>query len=181
MTQMDEILAFNKAFIERKAYLPYKAPSRPVKKMTIVTCMDCRLIELLPQAMGLKNGDAIMIKCAGGIIDDPYGNTMKSILVSLYELESEAVYVIGHSDCGMHGLTADKMIADIEKRVNDSVFARVAEDGKDLHQWLNGFQSLSDQVNSSVAVVKNHPLLPPNTPVYGLIIDPATGALTLAD
>ncbi|MFT8390783.1 MAG: carbonic anhydrase [Sporolactobacillus sp.] len=178
MSQIEGIMTTNKKFLDQKAYLPYQAPNRPIKKMTIVTCMDCRLIELLPQAMGLRNGDAIMIKCAGGIIDDAYGNTMKSILVSLYELSSEAVYVIGHSDCGMDGLKADKMIADIADRVEPSALSRASAEGNDLRQWLNGFESLPEQVAASVALVKNHPLLPPNTPVYGLVIDPSTGELT---
>lgn len=177
MSQIDEILAFNERFVDEKRYLPYQASSRPAKKMTIATCMDCRLIELLPQALNIKNGDAIMIKCAGGMIEDGYGSTMKSILVSLYELGSEAVYVIGHTDCGMHGLTADKMIEDIRQNIGSTAFEQACRQGKDLNLWLNGFQSVDEQVAASVAIVKKHPLLPKDTPVYGLVIDPATGAL----
>jgi len=141
-----------------------------------VSCMDCRLIELLPKALNVKNGDAIMLKSAGGMVESPYSNTMKSILVSLYELESEAVYIIGHTDCGMHGLHAEKMINDIKQRgVADQKFNEVAID---LNQWLNGFQSVEDEVKKSVSIVKNHPLLPEHTPVVGLVMDPKTGKLT---
>ncbi|RYL93054.1 carbonic anhydrase [Sporolactobacillus sp. THM7-4] len=181
MSQLDEILAFNQQFVKNKAYVPYEAGGRPVKKMTIVTCMDCRLIELLPKALNIKNGDAIMLKCAGGMIESPYSSTMKSILVSLYELGSEAVYVIGHTNCGMHGLESAKMIQDIKNRgIDDDAFSAVREQGVDPYEWLGGFQSVDDQVQKSVSIVKNHPLLPEETPVYGLVIDPKTGELRLA-
>ncbi|MCO7124953.1 carbonic anhydrase [Sporolactobacillus shoreicorticis] len=176
MSQLKEMLNFNQQFVKDEAYRPYEAPNRPIKKMTIVSCMDCRLIELLPKALNVKNGDAIMLKSAGGMVESPYSNTMKSILVSLYELESEAVYIIGHTDCGMHGLHAEKMINDMKQRgVADHKFAEAAID---LKQWLNGFQSVEDEVRKSVSIVKNHPLLPDHTLVFGLVMDPKTGKLT---
>jgi carbonic anhydrase len=178
MSHFEDILAYNKDFVAKGAYVPYEASGHPAKKLTIVTCMDCRLIELMPKALNIRNGDAIVIKCAGGMIEDAYGSTMKSILVSLYELGSEAVYVIGHTDCGMHGLKAEKMIADIKKRgAADQAFEDVRKQGVELEEWLNGFQSVDEQVSRSVTVVKNHPLLPKRTPVFGLVIDPRTGAL----
>lgn len=179
MSQLEEMLAYNQQFVKNQSYRPFEAPSRPTKKMTIVSCMDCRLIELLPKALNVKNGDAIMLKSAGGMVESPYSNTMKSILVSLYELGSEAIYIIGHTDCGMHGLHAHKMIDDIKKRgVVDQKFAEVLAQGVDLDQWLNGFQSVEDEVQKSVSIVKNHPLLPEGTPVIGLVIDPKTGEIT---
>ncbi|MCO7176857.1 beta-class carbonic anhydrase [Sporolactobacillus kofuensis] len=178
MSQLEEILDYNQHFVKNESYRPYEAPSRPVKKMTIVSCMDCRLIELLPKALDVKNGDAIMLKSAGGMVESPYSNTMKSILVSLYELGSEAVYIIGHTNCGMHGLHGHKMVDDIKQRgVSDQKFATVREQGVDLDQWLNGFQSVEEEVQKSVTIVKNHPLLPEGTPVIGLVIDPKTGEL----
>lgn len=178
MSQLEGILEYNQKFVEEKAYVPYEAGGRPAKKMTIVTCMDCRLVELLPKALNIKNGDAVMVKCAGGMVEGSYGSTMKSILVSLYELGSEAVYVIGHTGCGMHGLEAEKMIQDMKDRgVGEEVFTALESDGIDLNMWLGGFQSVEAQVQKSVSIIKNHPLLPEGTPVYGLVIDPKTGAL----
>lgn len=178
MEQLKEILKYNEKFVKERAYAPYQAGSRPVKKMTLVACMDCRLIELLPKALNIKNGDAIIIKSAGGMVERPYGSVMKSILVSLYELGSEAVYVIGHSGCGMHGLEADKMIRDMKNRgIGEETFAALENDGIDVKEWLCGFQSVEAQVRKSVSIVKNHPLLPKGTPVYGMVIDPKTGEL----
>ena len=60
-----------------KAYEKYAASKYPNKKLAILSCMDTRLTELLPAALGLKNGDAKIIKNAGGIIADPFGSVMR--------------------------------------------------------------------------------------------------------
>lgn len=123
-----------------------------------------------------------MVKCAGGMIESSYGSTKKSILVSLYELGSGAVYVIGHTGCGMHGLEAGKMIRDIKERgIGEEAFSAVKGSGVDPLKWLGGFESVEDQVQSSVAIVKNHPFLPEGTPVFGLVFLPETGELKQAE
>src|SRR5699024_8454800 len=65
------------------------------------TSMDTLLVELLPKALNIQNGDVKMVKNAGAILRDPFDNIMKSILVAIYELKAEQVMVIGHHDCGM--------------------------------------------------------------------------------
>lgn len=180
MSSLNEILTFNKFFVDKKGYVPFEAGRCPTKKLTIVTCMDCRLVELLPKAMNIKNGDAIMVKSAGGSVDGPYGNVMKSILVSLYQLESEEVFIIGHTSCGMHGLTGAKMVEEMKKRgIPEEAISAIQEDCVDFNDWLAGFQTVEDQVQKSVDIVKNHPLLPQGTPVRGLVVDPKTGKLEL--
>ena len=64
---INEIMEYNKKFVENKAYEPYLTSKYPDKKLAILTCMDTRLIELLPAALGLKNGDAKIIKNAGSV------------------------------------------------------------------------------------------------------------------
>ncbi len=66
MSMISSILDYNKAFVEQKIYEPFRTTKYPDKKLGIVTCMDTRLLELLPKAMGLANGDAKVIKNAGG-------------------------------------------------------------------------------------------------------------------
>ena len=65
---LEEILEYNKAFVESKAYEKYAAGKYPNKKLAILSCMDTRLTELLPAALGLRNGDAKIIKNAGFIL-----------------------------------------------------------------------------------------------------------------
>lgn len=66
-----EILDFNKQFVAEKKYEKYITSKYPDKKLVIVSCMDTRLTELLPAALGLKNGDAKLIKNAGATILSP--------------------------------------------------------------------------------------------------------------
>src|SRR6476659_7826092 len=110
MNNIQEILTYNKSFVETKEYEKYTAGKFPTKKMVIITCMDTRLVELLPKAMNLKNGDVKIIKNAGAIISQPFGSVMRSVLVAIYELNADEVFVVGHLDCGMAALNADHMI-----------------------------------------------------------------------
>lgn len=61
---IEDILAYNKQFVAEKGYEEFVTDKYPNKKLAIVTCMDTRLIELLPAALGIKNGDAKIIKNA---------------------------------------------------------------------------------------------------------------------
>ena len=86
---IDKILEHNEEFVNKEKYKPYEASKYPARKLAIVTCMDTRLIELLPAALGIKNGDAKIIKNAGGVITHPYGSVMRSLLVGILELGVE--------------------------------------------------------------------------------------------
>src|SRR5882757_3966039 len=97
-------MAHNRQFVQNKGYEQYLTDRFPEKRMVIVTCMDTRLTELLPKAMNLKNGDAKIIKIAGAIVAAPFGSVMRSILVAIYSLGAEEIYVVGHHDCGMTGM-----------------------------------------------------------------------------
>ena len=76
-------------------------------KLAIVSCMDTRLTKLLPNALGLRNGDAKIIKVAGGTILTPYDSVMRSLLVAIYELGCQEVMIIHHSGCGACNMNAD--------------------------------------------------------------------------
>lgn len=180
MTLLNEILEFNQSFVENKEYEKYATSKFPDKKMAIVTCMDTRLVELLPKAMNLKNGDVKIIKNAGAIVTQPFGNIMRSILVALYKLNAKEVCVIGHHGCGMTGLNSTEFIEDIRAQgIDEDKIETLRNSGIDLNRWLTGFDSVEDSVVSSVKIIRNHPLLPPNTPVHGMVMDPSTGKLDL--
>nr|WP_239614332.1 carbonic anhydrase [Cohnella mopanensis] len=177
----DQIMAYNKDFVESKAYEEYLTSTKfPDKRVVIVTCMDARLTELLPKAMNLKNGDAKIIKNAGAILTSPFGNIMRSILVALYELNANEVFIIGHHECGMTGIDPNNVVAHMEARgVEQHVIHTLRHSGINLNRWLTGFDSVRESVENSVDIVRNHPLLPPGTPVHGLIIHPDTGELEM--
>ncbi|QHE53505.1 carbonic anhydrase [Pontibacillus sp. HMF3514] len=182
MSIMDSILEYNKEFVQNKEYEKYQTTKFPDKKLVILTCMDTRLIELLPQAMNVANGDAKIIKNAGAVISHPFGSTMRSILVALYELQADEVAVIGHYGCGMTGMNADPIIEKaLQNGMDQNSLDTLSYAGVDVEKWLKGFDDVEENVQNSVDMIRKHPFLPENTPVHGLVISPETGELTVVD
>ena len=180
MRILDEVLAYNEQFVKDKEYEEFATSKLPNKRMVILSCMDTRLMELLPHALNVKNGDVKLIKNAGAVINHPFGSVMRSILVAVYQLQADEVLVIGHHDCGMGGLKADDMIPNMKKRgVTQKTLDTLEYSGINVQSWLKGFSKVEESVEHSVNVIKNHPLLPENTPVHGLVINPETGKLDL--
>ncbi|GIO36700.1 putative carbonic anhydrase YvdA [Paenibacillus antibioticophila] len=180
MSQLHSILEHNQEFVANKEYESYITDKFPEKKMVIVTCMDTRLVELLPRAMNLRNGDAKIIKNAGAVISQPFGSVMRSLLVAIYELKASEVFIVGHTGCGMAALNADRVIHSMQDQgISDEVLSTLENSGIKLHKWLRGFENEKEGVIQTVNIVKKHPLLPPNIPVHGLLIDSTTGALEL--
>lgn len=178
MSILNEILEHNETFVRSGEYEAFRTDRFPNKKLVILTCMDTRLVELLPHAMGVRNGDVKMIKNAGAIVSHPFGSVMRSILVAVYELGAAEIAVVGHHGCGMAGLDCGRVLDKVRQRVADpNVIDTLSHAGIDLQRWLVGFDHVEDGVRKSVEVVRNHPLMPDDVPVHGLIIHPETGKL----
>lgn len=177
---LNEILEFNGKFVENREYEKYETTKYPNKRMVILTCMDTRLLELLPKALNLGNGDAKIIKDAGGLLSHPFGSVMRSILIALYQLQAQEVLVIAHYDCGMSGLKAEPVIENMKERgISEETIDTLTYSGIDIKKWLHGFDNVTESVEHSVDMIKNHPLMPKDVPVHGLVIDPKTGKLDL--
>lgn len=178
MSLIPKILEYNQGFVERREYEAFETDRFPDKKLVILSCMDTRLVELLPRAMNFKNGDVKVIKNAGGLVSHPYGSVMRSILVAVYNLNAQEVAVIGHHGCGMAGMNSERVIEAAQQRgISHDVFDAVRATGVDLDDWLQGFDNVADGVRDSVQQIRSHPLLPGDVAVHGLLIDPATGKL----
>jgi carbonic anhydrase len=180
MSALSDILEHNGKFVAGREYEAFRTDKFPNKKLIIVTCMDTRLVELLPKAMNVRNGDVMMIKVAGGVVSHPFGSVMRSIFVALYKLGAEEIAVIGHHGCGMVNLQADELLAQTAAAgVSPEVLRTLTHSGVSLGAWLEGFARVEDSVRASVAMIRNHPLLPATLPVHGLVMDPETGKLDL--
>lgn len=176
---LEEILQFNQEFVKNKGYENYITNKYPNKKTAIVSCMDTRLTELLPAALGMKNGDAKIIKNAGGVISHPFGSVMRSLLIGIYELGVEEILVIGHTDCGARCTDSHSMIQKMKARgVTQKNIDLMKYYGIDFDSWLGGFFDLDLSIRKSVELIRNHPLIPEEVKVYGLVIDSVTGALS---
>src|SRR3954454_17119434 len=147
MSIVSEILDHNRSFVADKKYEEFRTDRFPNKKLVILGCMDTRLIELLPHAMGFRNGDVKLVKNAGAIVSHPFGSVMRSILLAIYELHAEEVVVVGHTGCGMTALSCERVIEKARARgVTDDVLAMLGHSGINLKQWLTGFESVEDGV-----------------------------------
>ncbi|CAM3241302.1 MULTISPECIES: carbonic anhydrase [Brevibacillus] len=178
MRNLDEILAFNREFVANRDYEKYQTTKFPDKRLVVLSCMDTRLEELLPKAMNMRNGDIKHVKSAGAVVSHPFGSIMRSIMVAIYELNAAEVMVIGHYDCGMSVIDSKSVMKKMaETGVGTDTISVLENAGIDLNKWLQGFECVDDSVKESVQTIKNHPLLPRDIPVHGLLIDPATGRL----
>ncbi|MXQ53728.1 beta-class carbonic anhydrase [Shimazuella alba] len=178
MNLLDGILAHNKQFVENKEYEKFQTSKFPNKRLVVVSCMDTRLVELLPKAMDVANGDVKIVKTAGAIVSHPFGSIMRSILVAVYELGADEVCVVGHYDCGMASLEAQNTLKKMKDRgVSQESLDMLNYAGVDFEKFLRGFDCVEDSVKHSVELIRKHPLLPRDIPVHGLVIDPKSGRL----
>lgn len=176
---IDKILEYNRQFVADKKYEKFITDKYPNKKIAIVTCMDTRLVELLPAALGFRNGDVKVIKNAGGTITNPFDSTVRSLIVAIYELGVEEVMIIGHTGCGVQGMDSAHMQHLMKERgVPESHIVLMKHCGIDLDQWLHGFDDTESAILETVDLVSNHPLIPKDVVVKGYIMDSVTGALT---
>ena len=175
---IDQIVEYNRQFVARKGYEKYLTDKYPEKRLAVLSCMDTRLTELLPAALGLKNGDAKIIKNAGGLVISPFDSAMRSLIVAIYELGVEEIMVVAHSNCGACHMSFDHFHHEMVKRgIKESTFATIRRCGIDLDRWLEGFNDTEESVRRTVDTIARHPLVPYSIVVRGFIIDSSTGAL----
>jgi carbonic anhydrase len=159
MTVIDEFLAANatyaKAFTKGELALP------PGRKVAVVVCMDARIDPA--RALGLEEGDAHVIRNAGGRITD----ALRSLAISQSLLGTEAVAIVHHTDCGM--LTFDDTFIRGKLRL---------ERGADAdHLAFLPFKDLDQSVVDDLAVYDSSPLVRHDIPVRGFVYDVRTGRL----
>ena len=178
MSAIDEIIGFNRKYVEAKGYEPHLTDKYPDKKLAVLSCMDTRLSVLLQEALGLKNGDAKIIKNAGALVPAPWDSAMRSLLVAVYELGVTEIMVVAHSNCGACHMSFGHFRGEMLKRgITEETLAKLKE-RVDLEEWLEGFHDPEASVKGTVRNIKDHPLMPADVTVRGFIMDSATGELT---
>jgi carbonic anhydrase len=157
-----------------------KLPMPPGKHFAILTCMDARLDPA--KYAGLSEGDAHVIRNAGGRASD---DAIRSLIISYKLLGTREWFVVHHTDCGMETFTNDVMRGLLAQSLKT---ATVDADGwHDSEQgpgstegafidWLP-IRDQAESVRMDVERIRNHPLVPPDIPIYGYIYDVKTGKL----
>ncbi len=179
---LSEMLKYNREFVEKKEYEKYRTDKYPARKTAVLACMDTRLTELLPAALGVRNGDIKLIKNAGAIVTHPYGSVIHSLIIAIYELGVEEIWVIGHDDCGMQNVDTDDIIEKMKQHgITDVDLARSDGATGGIREWLRGFHDVEEAVTETADIIRNHPLIPDDVSVSAMIMDPVTGKVRMAE
>jgi carbonic anhydrase len=135
-------------------------PTPPAKKLAVVACMDARLIPT--RVLGLDEGDAHVIRNAGGVVTD---DTIRSLAISQRLLGTEEIVLIHHTDCGMLTFT-------------DDAFKRSIQDEVGLKpEWAaEAFPDVDEDVRQSIARIQASPFIPRKN-VRGFVYEVETGKL----
>ncbi|GAM09776.1 putative carbonic anhydrase YvdA [Geobacter sp. OR-1] len=176
MKLLDKILEANGKFVKPGAFPPL--PKNPQKQFAIFTCMDTRLVEFLEPAMGIKRGDAKVIKNAGNtLVDALHGGVIRSLVAAIFMLGVEEIFVIGHRDCGMASVDPDELRRRMLARGIDP---QIIEDYvPDLSRWIGAFSCPEQNVAAVTGKIRRNPLIPKDVPIHGLIFCPDDGHLDL--
>lgn len=169
---LKEILKHNKEFV-KQLNNSFSYPATPKKSLAILTCMDHRLIDFLEPALGIKRGEAVIIKNAGNTIVEKERDILRSLIIALYLLECKEIAVIGHTKCGMEKTDLDKLKDTfLANGINPNIF-------KDLEfdKWVGTFENSRENVIHTVTTIRKSPLIAKKFPIHGLIIDLASGKL----
>ena len=159
MSTTDELLKNNQAYAQ--SFDQAGLPIPPAKKIAVVTCMDARLSPYV--MLGLNEGDAHVIRNAGGVITD---DEIRSLAVSQRLLGTEEIMVIHHTDCGMLTFTDD----DFKRQIQEETGMKP--------QWpVEAFADLDEDVRQSVARIKTNPFIPKKDAVRGFVYEVETGLL----
>ncbi len=172
---IDEILAHNERFVQEKT-LPIIGHT-PRKRMAVVTCMDCRLVQMFEQALGLERGDVLELRTAGATISKPERQGAANVL------GVREVAVIGHTHCGLAHANPIVLTASMQAQGVDPqqlIQDEGLEGTQGLVDWLGAFDDVHVNVREVVNVIRNSPYLP-KIPVHGLVIDIETGKLEMVD
>ena len=159
MSVTDELLKNNEAYVA--SFDKGELPLPPAKKVAVVACMDARLNPY--GALGLQEGDAHIIRNAGGVVTD---DEIRSLAISQRLLGTEEIILIHHTDCGMLTFTDDAFKQSIEEETGIKP------------QWAaEAFNDLDTDVRQSVARIKASPFIPKKDAVRGFVYEVETGKL----
>ena len=154
---IDDLLQNNDAYA--RAFEHGALPSTPARRVAVLTCMDARID--VHRILGLKEGDAHVIRNAGGLLTL---DAVRSLVLSQRVLSTEEIVVIQHKGCGMLNLPEAELKREIEQELG-------AAPGFEF----GGFTDLYENVKATVAKIEDEPLL--RGRVYGFIYDVETGRL----
>jgi carbonic anhydrase len=158
VTQTEKLLARNQQYAHA---FEAKPNGRPVKKVAILACMDARLDPA--RALGLEEGDAHVIRNAGGAVTH---DALRSLAISQHLLGTEEIILIQHTDCGMQSFSDEELADRLEKHA-----------GERPPFSAHAFDDLEENLRESIRALQESPFLLKTDAVRGFVFDVETGLL----
>ena len=160
MSVTDELIRNNQAYAS--SFQKGSLPLPPAKNLAVLACMDARLD--VHKILGLQEGDAHVIRNAGGVATD---DAIRSLVISQRLLGTKEIVLIHHTECGMVTFKDDDVKAQIEKDTGiRPAFA------------LEAFPNVEEDVKQSIARIKASPFIPNKSSIRGFVYDVHTGRLS---
>jgi carbonic anhydrase len=160
MTVIDEVLQANEIYA--RTHELRKLTPRPERKLAVLTCMDTRLSI---RTLGLKTGDAHIIRNAGGIVTE---DSLRSLIVSHHLLGTEEFMVINHTDCGLMHTSEQDLRTRIQNRTGTAAVSPA---------FFYAFQNIDENVRHQLQKLRTHPWIPATVTIRGFVYDVSTGHL----
>jgi carbonic anhydrase len=159
MAATEEALRNNEAYAA--SFTEGDLPLPPAKHLAVLACMDARIH--VSKILGLANGDAHIIRNAGGVVTD---DAIRCLLISQRLLGTKEIILIHHTDCGMVTFTDDA----VKRQIQDEV-------GIKPEFALEAFPDLDEDVRQSIARIKASPFIPHKDNIRGFVYEVETGRL----
>jgi carbonic anhydrase len=159
MSVTDELVRNNESYA--KSFSKGSLPMPPAKHLAVLACMDARLD--VHKILGLQEGDAHVIRNAGGVASD---DAIRSLVISQRLLGTNEIVLIHHTDCGMLTFKDDEVKRQIEK-----------DTGIKPQFALEAFPDVEDDVQQSIARIQASPFIPHKSNVRGFVYDVKSGRL----
>ena len=161
MAVIEEVIKANESYAQN--FTIGDLPMPPGRKLAVVACMDARLT--VEEVLGLKTGDAHIIRNAGGIVTE---DTIRSLIISHHLLGTQEFLLIHHTDCGMLTFKDEELRAKLQQQTGTATVAPV---------HFHSFSDLEEDLQQQIQKLKSHPWIPEHIPVRGFIFDVKTGVL----
>ena len=161
MSVIEEVIKANENYAQN--FTIGDLPMPPGRKLAVVACMDARVT--VEEVLGLKTGDAHIIRNAGGIVTE---DTVRSLIISHHLLGTQEFLLIHHTDCGMLTFKDEELRAKLQQQTGTATVAPV---------HFHAFSDLEEDVRQQIQKLKSHPWIPKHIPVRGFIFDVKTGKL----
>ncbi len=161
MSVIAEILLANKDYADN--FTLGDLPKPPGRKLAVVACMDARVT--IEDILGLKTGDAHIIRNAGGIVTE---DALRSLIISHHLLGTQEFMIINHTDCGMMKFQDNDLRAKLQQQTGTAAVSPAC---------FHAFDDLEENIRQQIQKIKTHPWIPEDITVRGFVFDVKTGKL----